>query len=957
MASKSDFAQKLLHDLRARKEKMAAAQSSSRQSTHTSRAAHGNTRPNSKGSRHINTLESASSRTGSGRSNNKTHTSIITNENSSQIILYKSGQKASGQKVKDLSMAIALAFENGGNLTSIRASATNPLVNFFNRFSRKSRDTHKMDLTTFGNKNHSQIPKISNIQVSEVSKGVQRLNQILRACSNGFSLEGGSIEVGKELMKGAMDLEESLRMLVNLQEASQHAENTRNKGRIKLLDEDEDDNNSKIAEKWELDRPKFSFDRPRRRQMDLLGFDETSEASSRDLGVFTQVKQTRSSSSSQPTQEKKRISNVVAKLMGLEETPLNEDFMHKKSDAKGKQGQIPKQTINKSFEPLNRESNNNTTKGHSTATTQVNGSRQIFGDNQRKQNSGIDRQSKTIKSESKMQTLNSELQQKAQNRRTKKAEHKAIDDIEYNPGASSTEMRKANEELPSNQPKHEEKRRQIQEQVLTRGERSQDKLQKVQNGQVSMITSKSKKITAVNSQRLSHDKSVAGNKRSTKAIAKPPPKDPPKRTDQDDVPMIDISQQTVTNKENIKKEDGSHKSFTREPETDVENENRNPEPMKGKAFEVSTKHKAVIPKKVQKSEIPQKIDVLMSRRQANVNHLTRSTKQPAKLLKDLKQQMHNKHRNSKRIEEQSNSEMQNEKEEMNVYSASENTNIEPEKQRDKLEKEEAKSVVLNISVEDEKQIANVQTTQCDDQTIKAGEVSNELETVEEPYALEDEQELKQSDQITRDNKGESIEELHNLPQNEDKQTPIPDRREQLTEPEKHLKEMAIKSQMFLSTAEALFKLNLPASFLHAAEQDYEAPENKLVLNCAQEVMKRKARGHGVANHPHMKPASAGPKVRSFDDLIKQLSKDLETLKLYGGNLGDERDLAARLYRMLEKDIGGGGADVNCMWDLEWSNLMALVTEKDDVVKEVERYMLNGLLDEITGDLVALTVSG
>ncbi|CAA0813332.1 Unknown protein [Striga hermonthica] len=924
-ASKSDFAQKLLHDLRARKERMAAAQSSSRQSTHTSRAAHGNTRPTSKGSRHINTLESASSRTGntSGRSNNGTHrTSIITNENSNQIILYNSGQKASGKQVRDLSMAIALAFENGGNLTSIRASATNPLVNFFNRFSRKSRDTHKMDITTFGNKNRSQIPTISNIHVSEVSKGVQRLNQILRACSNRFGLEGsGSIEVGKELMKGAMDLEESLRMLVNLQETSQHAENTRNKGRIKLLDEDEDEN-SKIAEKWELDRPKFSFDRPRRRQMDLLGFDETSEKSSRDLnvvrhersssyvqdlGLFTQ---TRSSSLPQPTQEKKRISNVVAKLMGLEETPHNEDFIHKKSDPKGKQGQVPKQTINKSFEPLNRESNN-TTKGHSTATTQVNGRHQIFGDNQRKQNPAVDRQSKTIK------------------------------------------------KLPSNQQKHEDKRGQLQEQVLRRGEPSQDKLKKVQNGQqlqkqnllaknhdgsqASIVTSKSKKITAVNSQKLSRDKSVPGNKRSTKSITKLPPKDPPKRTDQDDVPMIDISQQTVTNKENIKKEDGSHKSFTREPETDVENKNRNLEPMKGKAIEVPTKHKAEIPKKVQKSEIPQKIDVLMSRRHANANHLTRSTKQPAKLLKDLKQQMHNKHRNSKRVEEQSYSEIQNEKEGMNVYSASENTNIEPEKQQDKLEKEDAKNVVLNIS--------------CDDQAIKAGEVSNELETVEEPYALEDEQELERRDQITRDYKGESIEELHNLPQNEDKQTSIPDRREQLTEPEKQLKEMAIKSQTFLSTAEALFKLNLPTSFLHATEQDYEAPENKLVLNCAQEVMKRKARRHGVANHPHMKPASAGPKVRSFDDLIKQLGKDLETLKLYGGNLGDERDLAARLYRMLEKDIGGGGADVNCMWDLEWSNLKALVTEKDDVVREVERYMLNGLLDEITGDLVALTVSG
>lgn len=40
MATKSDFAQKLLGDLRLRKEKMAAVQNSSRQSRQTSRGEH-----------------------------------------------------------------------------------------------------------------------------------------------------------------------------------------------------------------------------------------------------------------------------------------------------------------------------------------------------------------------------------------------------------------------------------------------------------------------------------------------------------------------------------------------------------------------------------------------------------------------------------------------------------------------------------------------------------------------------------------------------------------------------------------------------------------------------------------------------------------------------------------------------------------------------------------------------
>ena len=62
-----------------------------------------------------------------------------------------------------------------------------------------------------------QFPAFSPVQIGEISKGVQRLNQILRACSDGgVNLDRYSIEIGTELLKGAVDLENSLKMLVNL---------------------------------------------------------------------------------------------------------------------------------------------------------------------------------------------------------------------------------------------------------------------------------------------------------------------------------------------------------------------------------------------------------------------------------------------------------------------------------------------------------------------------------------------------------------------------------------------------------------------------------------------------------------------------------------------------------------------------------------------------------------------
>lgn len=196
-----------------------------------------------------------------------------------------------------------------------------------------------------------------------------------------------------------------------------------------------------------------------------------------------------------------------------------------------------------------------------------------------------------------------------------------------------------------------------------------------------------------------------------------------------------------------------------------------------------------------------------------------------------------------------------------------------------------------------------------------------------------------------------------LPQHGYMQFPALNRQEQLTEPEKNLKEMVIKSQLFLSTAEALFKLNIPVSFLHAGDHhENEVTGTKLELDSAYEVLKRKARRHEVTYHPYTKTPVSNVKLKSLDDLVRQLCKDLEILKSYGVNGSDECDVAAGLHKMLNKDIYNEDPDVNCMWDFEWSRMMSIFPEMEDVVKDVERHMLNGLLDEITKDLLIITVT-
>jgi hypothetical protein len=56
----------------------------------------------------------------------------------------------------------------------------------------------------------SGFPNVSRIYIKGISKGTQKLNQNLRASYSDVKFDTYSIEIGNELLKGAMDLEESL---------------------------------------------------------------------------------------------------------------------------------------------------------------------------------------------------------------------------------------------------------------------------------------------------------------------------------------------------------------------------------------------------------------------------------------------------------------------------------------------------------------------------------------------------------------------------------------------------------------------------------------------------------------------------------------------------------------------------------------------------------------------------
>lgn len=177
------------------------------------------------------------------------------------------------------------------------------------------------------------------------------------------------------------------------------------------------------------------------------------------------------------------------------------------------------------------------------------------------------------------------------------------------------------------------------------------------------------------------------------------------------------------------------------------------------------------------------------------------------------------------------------------------------------------------------------------------------------------------------------------------------KQETLTESENHLKQTLITSEWLLNAAEALFKLNIPSFILHDSGHSHLKNGRNLTIDCSYEIMKRKGRRQELNNRPCTNISLRSIKIESLDDLIKQLYRDIEELKFYGKNGNLECELQDYLPKMLESDIYNQEPDLNSMWDLGWNETKFVFLEREEVVRDVEKHVLSGLLDEVTRDLV------
>ncbi|KAK6939454.1 DUF3741-associated sequence motif [Dillenia turbinata] len=1084
MAKRSDFAQKLLDDLRRRKERMAQSQSSNHSSmisgaifslVHDQAEKYGNTAQVYKGYKETKTHESMSLGTQSTQKSSArgVSRSQTRKETSNQIVTLGRAQRP--EQIGNLSMALAFALENGGKFKGMESSGNSSTISFLHHIGWRSVETVNIEKRNKLDRHlaSTSFTTLSHLHLQEISRGAQKINQILRACSSSVNIDRYSIDIGKELLMGAMELEESLRMLVNLQEASEFmiSPHSQRKNMIRLLDADEDDDESSIGvvDKNQVALPRFTFDKPWRNHQGTqeaakAGINQTimaltyptaaraisnnlqehnvvpvnslhkhSLSSGPDLRTFSATTGHKGHCSPTPTEDKRKIPNVIAKLMGLDELPrkghpknigqtelsskkvtgqmvlkttasrttknaeikkVTEDLATQKSRQNDTQTKRVPASLSKVLE-LQAEENQvkenttlNSTVQHLESTectkklvagsknetlkrnkqenskiplTVITGNKQDNHENEKRRDTMKLNEHKGMElARTEVQVLKGELQEIESwqpIRETANAMHDLTGKREHMP---QKEKRNVNRLSPGNQPKTNKDLALQQPQILRNTEPQEQepqtkeaeqknkhhvRRQKGSEGATKFLPKSAGDAPSFQKKLLRLDKPTADKTGSREVIHTIASQGTPNSINQNTAKDITAADQVGKNNSKHRGMDEDTLVVNLKAESE-RNKASFPPVIKLKSAHLFPTNQKVNNTKANKSEIPQKIAEVMTRKPGPLRMTSSLLKHQLPNVPATKQKKHGKTSSMKGTEEVTAIKSRateafirsTELEENNQSDSGHNVHIEAEQPHTLSHAREDDHIPTTLA--EDKHLTNAKSSISSDPQVHAllmrkeqGQKCQENGIVLAIGTLEESSSSKFKYKYSR--------------------TEV---QEPLTEDEEHLKQILIKSQIFLNTAEALFKLNIPVSILRAGIDSCQDEESKTLLDCAYEIMKRKGRRNELAVHPFVKIPFGSSKVRSLDDLVKQLHQDFEVSKARYSNGNNERDTFDYLHEMLERDAQNKHPDTNAMWDFGWNQMMNMFLEKDEVAIDVEKHILNGLLDEATIGFLHVSIS-
>ncbi|KAL0015470.1 hypothetical protein SO802_002539 [Lithocarpus litseifolius] len=162
----------------------------------------------------------------------------------------------------------------------------------------------------------------------------------------------------------------------------------------------------------------------------------------------------------------------------------------------------------------------------------------------------------------------------------------------------------------------------------------------------------------------------------------------------------------------------------------------------------------------------------------------------------------------------------------------------------------------------------------------------------------------------------------------------------------NLKDFLLSSPSFLTHAEELFDLDVctPTILLTSCTSDFIEANVRLSLECADELIERKSLRGSQTVHPLLLTHVGNLRVRtSVDKLLEEVCSVVESLSSYS-KFGGELLPQYSLYSMLERDISCNGIE-NGIWDFSWRYEFS-ADDAEQVVTEIEKLVFCELIEEV-----------
>ncbi|XP_068503414.1 uncharacterized protein [Phaseolus vulgaris] len=160
-----------------------------------------------------------------------------------------------------------------------------------------------------------------------------------------------------------------------------------------------------------------------------------------------------------------------------------------------------------------------------------------------------------------------------------------------------------------------------------------------------------------------------------------------------------------------------------------------------------------------------------------------------------------------------------------------------------------------------------------------------------------------------------------------------------------LKYLLLTSQSFIEHAEKLLNLDADCPKLLPKSETKEIANLTLYLDCANEVTELKSLQGSQAVNPLLLTCAGNPRLHtSLGRLVDEVCNAIEHLTSYSEKLASDN-----IYAMMERDIKGNNGLINGIWNWGWRHGFS-ADEAEQVVIEVENLVLGGLIEEVIVNL-------